>query len=257
MPRYIEVMLCGLGILVLAPLILFLALIVKLTSRGPVLYCQQRIGQYGQPFMLIKFRSMTHRAPQEDGPLVTIRGDRRVTLFGAFLRQTKLDELPQLWNVIRGDMALVGPRPEVPRYVRHHPRLFDLLLQQRPGITDVCTLHLRREECLLAVVDDPESYYVETLLPRKLGASIREGWRRTFWRDLRVLMATVAPPLAFLAPVADFRPLADVFSLSAGATLPALGARDRRSAARPALRIAVRSAQEGEVVLEQRAELGS
>ncbi len=207
-----EVALCGAGLLILSPLLLLIAVLVKLTSPGPVLFRQQRVGQYGRPFELLKVRSMVHRA-QESGRPLTVAGDGRITPLGTWLRRCKLDELPQLWNVLRGDMALVGPRPEVPRYVRHHPRLFALALQQRPGITDVCTLRLRREESLLARVEDPETYYIETLLPRKLGASIREGWRRTLWRDLRVLVATVVPGLAFLAPTADFRPLADIFAL--------------------------------------------
>jgi lipopolysaccharide/colanic/teichoic acid biosynthesis glycosyltransferase len=147
------------------------------------------------------------------------------------LRATKLDELPQLWNVIRGDMSLVGPRPEVPDYVHHYPHLFELVLQQRPGITDVCTLHLRDEERILGDVDEPERFYVEKLLPRKLAASIREGWRRTFWRDLRVLVATVLPGLtrvpggSSLAPAPDFRPLADLYAW------PTSAARSARAAA--------------------------
>lgn len=208
-----EVVATGLGLLILSPLLLVVALLVKLTSPGPVLFRQWRVGHQGSRFELYKFRSMAHD-PIKKGPQITVNGDRRVTRFGRFLRRTKLDELPQLWNVLRGDMALVGPRPEVPKYVDLYPQLFALVLQQRPGITDVCTLHLRHEEQVLAAVDDdPERFYVETLLPRKLGASIREGWRRTLWRDLRVLVATVIPGLAFMAPRADFRPLADLYSL--------------------------------------------
>lgn len=208
-----EVTLCGLGLLVLSPLLLLLAILIKTTSTGPVFFRQQRIGLHGRPFELIKFRSMTHR-PVGDGPLVTASGDRRVTLVGRLLRGAKLDELPQLWNVVRGDMSLVGPRPEVPRYAEHYPDLFALVMAQRPGITDVCTLHLRNEEQILATVDDPERYYVETLLPRKLAASIREGWKRTAWRDLRVIAATLVPPLTGFAPLPDFRPLADLYTIS-------------------------------------------
>lgn len=218
MPRHMEVALCGLGLLLLSPLLLVVALAIRLSSPGPVVYRQRRLGLHGRRFELIKFRSMTHR-PSDGGPKVTARGDARVTGVGRILRATKLDEMPQLWNVIRGDMSLVGPRPEVPDYVCHYPHLFDLVLQQRPGITDVCTLHLRDEERLLGEVDEPERFYVETLLPRKLAASIREGWRRTFWRDLRVLIATVLPGhqrlpgLEGLAPAPDFRPLADLYAL--------------------------------------------
>ena len=216
LPRYMEVALCGAGLLFLAPLLFVTALLIKLTSPGPVLYRQQRLGQHGRPFQLLKFRSMTHRA-DDLGPQVTAAGDSRITWLGRFLRRAKIDELPQLWNVVRGDMALVGPRPEVPCYVEHYPQLFELLLLQRPGITDVCTVHLRGEENLLARVGDAETFYIQTLLPRKLGASIREGGRRSFWRDVRVLVATVLPRLAFLAPAADFRPMADLLTIPTGA----------------------------------------
>lgn len=219
MPRHMEVALSGLGLLVLTPLLCITAIAIKLTSPGPVLFRQHRLGQHGRCFELLKFRSMTHR-PRGGGPLVTVGGDNRITPIGRILRRTKIDELPQLWNVVRGDMSLVGPRPEVPRYVDRYPQLFDLVLQQRPGITDVCTLQLRNEEQVLAVQDEPERYYVEKLLPRKLAASIREGWRRNAWRDLRVIVATVVPPLAGLAPKPDFRPLASLYELT-GAQLQA------------------------------------
>jgi len=210
-----EVALCGLGMLFLAPLFLVIAILLKLSSNGPVFFKQRRLGQYGRPFDLIKFRSMVH-CPLDQGPLVTANGDQRVTRLGLILRRTKIDELPQLWNVLRGDMSLVGPRPEVPRYVERYPDLFKLVLQQRPGITDICTVQLRNEELLLAQSNDPEKYYVEQLLPRKLAASIREGWRRNFLRDLRVLMATVAPFLHWLSPLPDFRPLADLYTMPEG-----------------------------------------
>jgi len=209
MPRYMDVILCGLGLLVLSPLLLLLAIIIKISSPGPVLFRQTRVGRHGRRFEMFNFRSMAQPCPG-DGPQITASGDRRITLVGRLLRGAKLDELPQLWNVIRGEMALVGPRPEVPCYADCHPELFALVLQQRPGITGVCTLHLRHEEQILATADEPERYYVDTLLPRKLAASIREGWRRTIWRDLRVIIATVLPPLHGLAPLPDFRPLADL-----------------------------------------------
>jgi lipopolysaccharide/colanic/teichoic acid biosynthesis glycosyltransferase len=193
-------------------LLLVVAALVKLTSPGPVFFRQRRLGQFGQPFDLVKFRSMVDR-PQDQGPQITASGDARITSLGRLLRRSKLDELPQLWNVIRGDMALVGPRPEVPRYVQHYPQLFGLVLQQRPGITDICTLQLRNEEQILAQAEDPERYYVERLLPRKLAASIREGWRRNFWRDLRIILATVVPTWQNLAPLPDFRPLASLYTL--------------------------------------------
>jgi len=229
LPRHMEVALAGLGLLVLAPALLLIALLLKLNSPGPVLFRQRRVGQHGRMFELLKFRSMAHR-PADRGPLVTASGDARITPLGRILRQTKLDELPQLWNVVRGEMALVGPRPEVPRYVEHYPELFALVLRQRPGITDVCTLQLRREETVLAAADDPEGFYVEKLLPRKLAAAIREGWRRSLWRDLRVLVATVLPVFDRLAPRPDFRPLAELYTL-------------------PVMTVAETAARDGEVAL--------
>jgi len=213
LPRHMEVALCGLGLIALAPLLLIIAALVKYTSPGPVLFRQRRMGQYGRPFELLKFRSMSDR-PTGQGSLVTAGGDARITAVGCVLRSTKLDELPQLWNVVRGDMSLVGPRPEVPRYVQHYPELFGMVLKQRPGITDICTLQLRNEESILGGVEDPESYYIERLLPRKLAASIREGWKRNGWRDLRVLVGTVLPPLRALAPLPDFKPLAAVYRVT-------------------------------------------
>jgi len=222
-----EVALCFLGLVFLAPLFLVIAMLIKLTSNGPVFFKQRRMGQYGKPFDLIKFRSMVH-CPQDNGPQVTATGDRRVTTLGLILRRTKIDELPQLLNVLRGDMALVGPRPEVPRYVECYPDLFNLVLQQRPGITDICTVQLRNEELLLAQSSDPERYYIERLLPRKLAASIRENWHRTFLRDLRVLLATVVPFLHWMSPLPDFRPLADLYTLpeSSAASLAAASGSD-------------------------------
>ena len=215
-----EVVLCGLGLLLLSPVFLVIAILLKLTSPGPVFFRQRRLGQHGRSFELVKFRSMVHR-PVGSGPLVTAGGDRRITPVGAVLRRFKLDELPQLWNVARGDMALVGPRPEVPRYVVHYPELFELVLSQRPGITDICTLQLRNEEQILAGAEDPEQFYVDKLLPRKLAASIREGWRRSFRRDLRVLLATVLPGLDRLAPLPDFRPLAELHHLPVASSFEA------------------------------------
>lgn len=212
MPRLMDVILCGLGLLVLSPLLVLLAIIIRISSPGPILFRQIRVGRHGRHFELLKFRSMVDH-PTGAGTQVTASGDRRITLFGRMLRGAKLDELPQLWNVIRGDMALVGPRPEVPCYVDLQPELFALVLQQRPGITGVCTLHLRNEEQILATADDPERYYLETLLPRKLAASVREGWRKSIWRDLRVIIATLLPPLHGLAPLPDFRPLAHLYTL--------------------------------------------
>jgi lipopolysaccharide/colanic/teichoic acid biosynthesis glycosyltransferase len=219
MPRYVDFIMSLIGLVVLSPVLAVVALLVRMSGPGPILFQQERLGRHGRPFHLIKFRSMVDHSDGQ-GPLVTAGGDVRVTPVGRVLRRTKLDELPQLWNVVCGDMSLVGPRPEVARYADHYPELFAIVLRQRPGITDICTLQLRNEEEILARVADPEQYYRQRLLPRKLAASIREGLRRTFWRDLRVLVATVVPPLDFLAPLPDFRPMADLHTLPLATAAP-------------------------------------
>jgi len=189
LPRWLEALAAGGGLLLLAPLLAAAALAIKLTSPGPVLFRQQRIGRRGRPFLLYKLRSMT---VDQAGPGVTAGGDARVTRVGVLLRRTKLDELPELWNVLRGDMALVGARPEVPQFVNLDDELWQQTLVARPGLTDPVTLALRDEEGLLRnFPDDPERYYREQLLPRKLAGSIAYQGQRNSWTDGLVLAWTV------------------------------------------------------------------
>jgi lipopolysaccharide/colanic/teichoic acid biosynthesis glycosyltransferase len=157
----------SLGLVVLAPLMTALAVAVRLSSRGPALFRQVRVGRGGADFILLKFRSMTIRAGTEAGSFDL--GDRsRVTRVGRFLRATKLDELPQLWNVLRGDMSLVGPRPEVRKWVDAYPQRWARVLTVRPGITDRAAIYYRDEERLLATAEEPEAVYREQVLPQKL-----------------------------------------------------------------------------------------
>src|SRR6478672_6127594 len=137
-----------LGLILLSPLLVLIALMVKLGDRGSVFYRQKRIGQYGVPFLIIKFRTMVPDADKR-GLSITSNGDRRITRVGRLLRKTKLDELPQLWNVLRGEMSLVGPRPEVPRYVELYTPEQRTILNYKPGITDLASLRFRDEESLL------------------------------------------------------------------------------------------------------------
>jgi len=180
------------ALVILSPLIGVVALLVRLDSSGPVLFAQERVGLGGARFQLRKFRSMRHVAGRS-GALVTGRGDPRVTRVGRWLRRTKLDELPQLWNVVRGDMSLVGPRPEVPRYVEYFTPAHRRVLEVRPGITDPATLAFRHEEDLLAAVPlgKREEYYLREVLPRKLEINLAYLDRAGFWSDLGVLLATV------------------------------------------------------------------
>jgi lipopolysaccharide/colanic/teichoic acid biosynthesis glycosyltransferase len=178
------------ALLVLSPLLLLIVLVVRASSRGPAFFVQQRIGRHGRPFGLVKFRSM--RSDGDGGPQLTVAGDRRITRFGALLRRSKLDELPQLWNVLRGDMSLVGPRPEVACYVATFSASQRAVLAARPGITDPASLAFRAEAELLAQKADPERAYREEILPRKLAISLAYLARRTVWSDLGVLLRTAA-----------------------------------------------------------------
>lgn len=188
LPRIVDLAAASLGMVVLSPVFLLIALAVKTSSAGPVMFRQQRVGRVGQLFTLLKFRSMEERIA---GPEITARGDSRVTRIGRLLRRSKLDELPSLWNVARGEMALVGPRPEVPRYVQQSDPQWALILATRPGLTDPVTLRLRNEEDLLASVEDPERFYRETLQPFKLNAYVEYLKTRSPGSDAKVLVSTL------------------------------------------------------------------
>lgn len=189
--RLFDVFCAGLGLLLLSPLWILVAIWIKFDSPGPVLFRQERVGRFGQPFSIHKFRSMRVDAPAL-GPQITVGDDPRITRSGRFLRASKIDELPQLWDVFRGAMSLVGPRPEVPRYVAlYTPEQRELVLSVRPGITDPASLQFRHESEILARAADPEREYVEVILPAKLriaGDYVRDA---SVWGDLRLILATL------------------------------------------------------------------
>lgn len=175
----------------LLPLGLLIALAIKLDSRGPVFFRQERIGRHGVPFRIHKFRTMVADAAALGLPL-TVGADPRITRLGAWLRRTRVDELPQFIDVLRGRMSLVGPRPEVARYVQHYPAAYrDQVLSVRPGITDPSSLEFLDESELLAGAADPEREYIERILPRKMRCSAEYAQRATLWSDLGVLARTV------------------------------------------------------------------
>jgi len=193
-PRSIEVVMAGCGLLFAAPVIALCAAFIKISSSGSILFRQCRVGQHGKDFTLLKLRTMS---VNQNGPMFTAAGDARVTPVGRVLRKTKIDELPGLWNVIRGDMSFVGPRPEVPELVDlKDPRWIESL-HTRPGITDPVTLRLRNEESILAEIDDKERFYREVLQPYKLEGYLQFVRERTWKIDLgiitRTLKATVLP----------------------------------------------------------------
>ena len=193
--RVFDAVIALLGLLVLLPVLAAIALAVRLSSPGPGLFRQARVGLEGVEFLLLKFRTMTVRPGSEKGAFDA--GDAsRVTKVGRFLRATKLDELPQLWNVIRGDMALVGPRPEVRRWVEVNPERWAIVHAVRPGITDPAAILYRDEEKILASVPDPERLYREQILPRKLDLYEEYVRTRTFWGDLKILGQTAIAIIA-------------------------------------------------------------
>jgi len=194
LPRWVEVPVAALGLVLVLPVLLIAAAAIKVTSKGPVLFKQRRVGLGGKHFTLLKLRTMR---PNADGLRVTIRGDSRVTTVGRWLRHFKLDEVPELWNVVRGDMSFVGPRPEVPEYVNEENELWRLVLRVRPGITDPVTLRLRNEEALLAAAgDDPDRFYRETLQPFKLVGYASYLKHQNWQTDLGVIWATLKVVLA-------------------------------------------------------------
>ncbi len=189
--RLIDILAASAGLLSLAPLFAVIAVAIKLDSAGPVFFRQERVGRHGVPFRIFKFRSMVD-LPLVDGPQVTVEGDQRITRVGAFLRRSKLDELPQLIDVLRGTMSLVGPRPEVPRYVeRYPPEWRHRLLTVRPGITDFASVRYRDEGRLLAAAADPEREYVEVVLPMKLRYSLQSIDNASVVQDLKVIGLTL------------------------------------------------------------------
>jgi lipopolysaccharide/colanic/teichoic acid biosynthesis glycosyltransferase len=189
MARWVEILLSGMGMVLSIPLLLLASVAIAITSPGPVIFRQQRVGRNGQIFVLYKLRTMRIG---DDGPQVTASGDDRVTRVGRILRRTKIDELPELWNVLKGDMSLVGPRPEVPRYVDLDDDMWGLVLKSRPGITDPVTLRLRDEEALLADVRaDYEHFYIQSLQPFKLQSYVDYLHQRSWWSDTKVLCRTL------------------------------------------------------------------
>ncbi len=189
--RLFDVTLASLGLLLLSPLLLLLAVWVKLDSPGPVFFRQDRVGRFGVPFRIHKFRTMAHD-PAQRGPQITVGSDPRITRVGRWLRDHKLDELPQLFDVLQGSMSLVGPRPEVPRYVAMYPAaLRDKVLSVRPGITDLASIEFRDENALLSKAADPEAEYIEVVLPAKLRYAAEYVDHATLATDLRLMGLTL------------------------------------------------------------------
>jgi len=188
--RIFDIFFSGLGLIISFPLCIIISLIVKLTSQGKVFFRQTRVGFNRKEFILIKFRTM-HARQDKEGLFVTARNDDRITVIGKILRRSKLDELPELWNVFKGDMSLVGPRPEVPTFVETYKAEWEPVFSVRPGITDLATLQFRDEENVLRFAEDKNKVYLEIVIPLKMKLSLEYVEKRSFWFDVKILFLTV------------------------------------------------------------------
>ena len=189
MKRIFDIVASGIGLILLSPLFVILAIWIKCDSIGPVFYKQVRVGRNNMDFQLFKFRSM--RVGSDKKGLITVGGhDPRITRSGYYIRKYKLDEFPQLINVFKGDMGLVGPRPEVRKYVDMYTEEQMHVLDVRPGITDLASIRYRNENELLERVNDPDKYYVEVIMPDKLRINLEYVARHSFTFDIRLIFQT-------------------------------------------------------------------
>lgn len=190
MKRLFDIVFSLIGLLLLSPIFAVIAVLIKLDTSGPVFFAQKRIGRNLKPFNLYKFRTMVHDAPKK-GPAITAGDAPRITRVGKFLRRTKIDELLQLWNVLKGDMSLVGPRPEVRRYVSKYRKEYKEILKIRPGITDIASLTYNNEEAILKDKKDPEEYYIYVLLPEKIKLAMEYVRKASLLYDLKLILLTI------------------------------------------------------------------
>ena len=191
MKRLFDLIVSAIALIFLSPFFLLIAIIVKLDSKGPVFYLQQRIGKRGEPFNLYKFRSMVTNADKQR--LITVGNrDPRITSSGYYLRKYKIDELPQLINVLKGDMSFVGPRPEVKKYVELYNMEQQKVLNVRPGITDLASIQFRNENELLEGKPDPEHYYIHNIMPRKLALNNHYIANQSLLLDIKIIFQTIS-----------------------------------------------------------------
>ena len=190
MKRFFDLLCSGVGFAVLSPFFVAISILIRLDSPGPVFFRQERIGRRFRPFIIYKFRTMRFH-PKPVGLQITAGGDSRITRIGRLLRNTKIDEWPQLINVLQGHMSLVGPRPEVRKYVEWYKEDYEKILSVRPGITDVSSITFRNEENVLQGIDDPEQYYVHVLLPKKIRLAQEYIQRASFSYDLKLIFKTL------------------------------------------------------------------
>jgi lipopolysaccharide/colanic/teichoic acid biosynthesis glycosyltransferase len=189
MKRIFDFIVSAAGLIILSPLFLLVALLIKLDSAGPILFTQRRIGRQFRPFLIYKFRTM--RVGAEAAASLTVGADPRITRLGKYLRASKIDELPQLFNVLQGDMSLVGPRPELPRYVELFRRDYEDILKVKPGLTDLASLKYSDEASILGESPNPEQDYLTRVLPDKIHLAKEYIELSSFWYDLKLVLGTI------------------------------------------------------------------
>ncbi|NLZ35844.1 MAG: sugar transferase [Clostridiales bacterium] len=188
--RIFDIIVSLIGIIIISPILIIVAISIKLDSKGNVLFLQKRIGKDGKPFNIYKFRTMVSDA-ERLGAQITVGRDSRITKVGAFLRKYKIDELPQLFNVLKGDMSLVGPRPEVPKYVELYTEEERRVLEVRPGITDLASIRYRDENDILGKVENPEEYYIKVIMKDKLKLNLEYIEKSNVFYDIYLIIKTI------------------------------------------------------------------
>ncbi len=206
MIRLFDLFWSSVGLVFLSPLFLFVAVAIKLGDGGPVFFKQERVGQNGHSFRILKFRTMTTGADRVGLP-ITVGQDARITRVGQWLRRWKMDEFPQLFNVLRGEMSLVGPRPEVPRYVAMYSEEQIKVLLLCPGITDAASIAYRHENEVLQQTGDPETFYIQNIMPNKIRINLQYAAHATVWTNFKVILATLGllPPPVRVRQAGDLR----------------------------------------------------
>ncbi|NLK95026.1 MAG: sugar transferase [Clostridiales bacterium] len=188
--RIFDIIASFLGIIFLSPILIIVSICIKLDSKGPIIFKQQRVGQYQKKFNIYKFRTMVNNA-ESLGKQITVGGDSRITKVGGFIRKFKIDELPQLFNVLFGNMSFVGPRPEVPKYVNLYSDEEKAILEVKPGITDLASLKYSNENDILAKVEEPEKYYIDVIMKDKIKLNLEYIEKSNLFYDIKIIFKTI------------------------------------------------------------------
>lgn len=179
------------GIIITIPILILVSIMIKLTSKGPIIFKQERVGKNKKIFYIYKFRTMTDYDDKASDRQVTVINDQRITRIGRILRKYKIDELPQLYNVLKGDMSFVGPRPEVKKYVKFYEEEYDEILKIKPGITDLASIEYIDENTIISKYSDPEKIYIEEVLPKKLMLNKRYIEEMSIKNDILIILKTI------------------------------------------------------------------